>query len=428
MRFIDYFPVARLLALLLMLFCCAQVRAEQRVLGIDIQPEQAVIHTDGPVRFNSFAMNNPPRMVVDVKGARMEDDLVQARADVGPVLRVRSAARNEHDQRIVFDLRRRLIANVSTESDPDGGARIVVDFGPQPKPVMARRHSQCQGSNSGRDFVVVLDAGHGGHDQGAVGPRGWQEKDIALAITQRLQRLIQRTPYMDGVLTRDSDEFISLQERYQIAERCQADLLVSIHADSLPGTDIHGASVYVHPSARRRGRALLASRSGHSRSNVLGAVQNVALHLGKRQEAAHALESYAAGRLMFRELAAATSMVRHSVLPGRFVVLSSDVPSILVETGYISHHREELQLADPKHQQAIAEALFRGISDYAAYFGHGPSLTDRRVHIVGARTDLIGLSQRLHWDADMVRRVNHLPGTELVAGTVLQLPLADGGT
>lgn len=400
--------------------------AEHRILGIDVEPERAVIHTDGPVRFTSFHLSRPARFVVDVRGARMEEKSMRARADVGPVLQVRSAMRNQNDQRVVFDLRRQLIGNVRGVRDADGGYRIEVDFGPQPAAVAARKPAQCNTGNA--DFVVVLDAGHGGHDQGAVGPRGWQEKDIALAITQRLQRLIRNVPYMESVLTREADQYISLADRYKLAERCHADLLVSIHADSLPGTDIHGASVYVHTSARRKSRALLASRAGRILPSAMHSVRETVFNLTERAGAAHALASFAAGSLAFRELAAVTPMVRHSVLPGRFVVLSSEVPSILVETGYISHDREELQLADPNHQQKLAEALFAAITEYAEFFGHGPALTDRRVHIVGSRTDLMGLAQRFHWDAERVRAVNKLPDTDLVAGTVLQLPDIGDGT
>lgn len=425
MQGLNIFPGLRSAWLLLLMLCATSAGAGQRILGIDVEPERAVIHIEGPVQFRHFDLSGPARIVVDVQGARMDEDLLRARAEVGQVLRVRSAARNGSDQRIVFDLRRRLPARVHGEADPAGGYRIVVDFGTQPVAVAARRGQQCDTGHA--DFVVVLDAGHGGHDQGAVGPSGWQEKDVALAITQRLQRLIQKTPYMHGVMTRDDDQYISLQQRYRLAERCRADLLVSIHADSLPGTDIRGASVYVHSRARRKSRALLATRAGRILPSAMGSVRDAVLNLSDRRGAAHALASFAAGSLAFRELAAVTPMVRRSVLPGRFVVLSSEVPSILVETGYISHEREEAQLIDPKHQQVIADALYRAIQSYAEYFGHGPGLTDRRVHIVGSRTDLLGLAQRFQWDLDTVRRVNHLPGTDLVAGTVLQVPSEDRG-
>lgn len=428
MQVIKYFARARLLGLTVLLLCASQAGAGQRILGIDVEPERAVIHTDGRVRFHAFHLDHPARVVVDVQGARMDDKHLRARAEVGPVLRVRSAVRNRHDQRIVFDLRRRLIADVSAVPDPDGGYRIVVDFGPQPVAARSAKPKQCQGRSLERGFVVVLDAGHGGRDHGAVGPRGWKEKDIVLSITHRLQRLIERSPYMHSVLTREADRFISLEGRNQIAQRCQADLLVSIHADSLPGTDFQGASVYVHPTARRKSRALLASRAGRVVPAAMDSVRDAVLNLSNRRGAAQALASFTAGSLMFRELAGVTPMVRRSVLPGRFVVLSSDVPSVLVETGYISHQREELKLADPKHQRSIAEALYRGITAYAEYFGYGPGLADQPVHIVGSRTDLLGLAQRRHWDVDAVRRVNGLPDADLMAGTVLRLPKRDGGT
>lgn len=419
-------PGVRALGALLLLLFAAAAGATPRILGIDVEPERAIIHTDGPVGFNSFHLDRPARVVVDVQGARLESRRMHAQTNVGPVLRVRSAVRNRNDQRIVFDLRRRLIASVHGAPDPAGGYRIVVDFGPQPVAASeSLRRTTCNSGNA--DFVVVLDAGHGGRDQGAVGSRGWQEKDIALAITQRVQRLFQDVPHMHAVLTRETDQFLSLEDRYRLAERCRADLLVSIHADSLPGTGIRGASVYVHTEAKRKSRALLASRGGRISPAAMSSVRDTVVNLNDRHGAGHALASFAAGSLAFRELSAVTPMVRRSVLPGRFVVLSSKIPSILVETGYISHRREELQLADPNHQQTIAQALFRAINSYAEYFVPDRG-TDRRVHIVGSRTDLLGLAQRRQWDVDAVRRVNRLSDADLVAGMVLQLPTLDGGT
>ena len=398
----------------------------QHITGIDIDPQGAVIQVNGKPRYHWFRLSNPERLVLDIYDTELGRKRLQVPVGVGPVVRVRSAARNQRDRRIVLDLRQRLDASVTREPGTDGDWRLVVNFGLQeaaPVSRVSRGAAQCPRARVGDGFLVVLDAGHGGRDRGATGSRGWKEKDIALAITYRLHRLIAKSPLMESVLTRQGDEFIDLADRYRIAEACHADLLVSIHADSLPGTDLRGASVYVHSSAKNTARRLLAA--SHTPDGYLTPVSlgrgAVLPALQGSPRARADLESFAAARLMLTELHHIGPLVRSSVLGRRFVVLSSSVPSVLVETGYISHGEEELELADPAHQQHVAEALYRALVRHAELVGGQGG--GERVHIVGRRTSLPGLAGRMGVDVEVVRRGMGTPAGVLSSGDVVRIPI-----
>lgn len=420
-------PFAGWLAALCMAAASMPAFGAQHITGIDIEPRQAVIQLDGKVRYRWFRLPDPERLVIDLRDTALERKRLRVPVGVGPVVGVRSAARNRHDRRVVFDLHRRLDARVTQEPDGTGGWRIVVDFGGEPQaPAVprTRKRSQaavCPSPRIGDQFLVVLDAGHGGRDRGATGAHGWREKDLVLAITHRLHRLVSQSPFMHSVLTREGDEFIDLEARYRLAEACGADLLLSIHADSLPGTEVRGASVYVHRRARNTARRLLAA-SRVPESYVTPASLAASAAVAGSPRAAGDLVSYDAARLILSELRQVGPLVRRSVLGQRFVVLSStSVPSVLVETGYLSHGEEEMALADPEHQQRLAEALYRALVRHAEQ-SRGLRPGGERVHIVGRRTSVPNLAGRMGIDVEVLRRGMGSPGNVLSSGDVVRIP------
>lgn len=225
--------------------------------------------------------------------------------------------------------------------------------------------------NGQRAVVVAVDPGHGGKDQGAHGPGGTLEKNVTLAVARDLAAEINRQPGMKAILTRNGDYFIPLKERYEIARENNADLFVSIHADSFTNDDAKGSSVWVLSS---RGKASMAARwlaDGQNRSDLIGGVSLDDMNDGLAKVLLDMQQGWAmrasdeiAGNVL-KALAKLGPTHRGYVERANFVVLRSpDVPSILVETAFISNPAEEKKLRDPAHQKQLAEAVMGGVKNY----------------------------------------------------------------
>jgi N-acetylmuramoyl-L-alanine amidase len=225
--------------------------------------------------------------------------------------------------------------------------------------------------NSQRQVIVAVDAGHGGKDQGAHGPDGLLEKDVTLAVARALAAQINRQPGMKAILTRDGDYFIPLQRRYEIARQNQADLFVAIHADSYPGSDARGSSVWV---LSPRGKSSVAAQMLADRENSSDLIGGVSLAAENDSLASVLLDmqqgwavqaSETVAQNVLNALSAIGPTHRGYVEHANFVVLRSpDVPSILVETAFISNPVEERKLGDPAHQQQLASAIMDGVKGY----------------------------------------------------------------
>ncbi|HUH31897.1 MAG TPA: N-acetylmuramoyl-L-alanine amidase [Rhodanobacter sp.] len=225
--------------------------------------------------------------------------------------------------------------------------------------------------NGQRKVVIAIDAGHGGKDSGAQGAGGTQEKDITLAVARDLAAQINRQPGMKAVLTRNADEFVPLKRRYQIARDDSADLFVSIHADSFTSSDAKGSSVWV---LSPRGKTNTAARwlaDGQNRADLIGGVSlddkddGLAKVLLDLQQGYAMQASDAVAGNVLKALGALGPTHRGYVERANFVVLRSpDVPSILVETAFISNPREERKLRDPAHQRLLATAVMSGVKSY----------------------------------------------------------------
>jgi N-acetylmuramoyl-L-alanine amidase len=225
--------------------------------------------------------------------------------------------------------------------------------------------------NSQRQVIVAVDAGHGGKDQGAHGPDGTLEKDVTLAVARDLAAQINRQPGMKAILTRDGDYFIPLKQRYEIARQNQADLFVAIHADSYPGSDAKGASVWVLSS---RGKSSVAAQMLADRENSSDLIGGVSLAAENDSLASVLLDmqqgwavqaSQTVAQNVLNALSALGPTHRGYVEQANFVVLRSpDVPSILVETAFISNPNEERKLRDAEHQQQLATAIMDGVKGY----------------------------------------------------------------
>ena len=249
-----------------------------------------------------------------------------------------------------------------------------------PPPATGERATHTvRGPAVSRMVTIAIDPGHGGEDPGAIGRRGTREKDVVLAVAQRLRDRIHNEANMRAFLTRDADYFVPLSVRVSKARRVDADLFISIHADAWVRPDARGASVFVlseHGAtstaarwlARRENRADLIGGVGLGRRN-----REVARLLLDMSTTAQINDSSRLGRIVLAELGGLGALHKHDIEKAGFAVLKApDIPSILVETAFISNPHEEARLASTRHQQAIAEAIFKGVRGYFARHPVGP--------------------------------------------------------
>lgn len=235
--------------------------------------------------------------------------------------------------------------------------------------------------DSGRDVIIAVDAGHGGQDPGAIGHGGTREKDVTLAIARKLAERINGEPGMRAILTRDRDEFLVLRDRIGRARIARADMFISVHADSIANRDVSGASVYVlsEHGATSEAARWLADRE--NAADLMGGVKlddkdkQLASVLLDLSQSANISASMTAAQRVLGSLDAVGQVRKSQVQQAGFVVLKSpDIPSMLVETAYISNPQEELNLRNTRRQTALAEAIFDGLH---AYFENYPPVGTR---------------------------------------------------
>ncbi|MCL4108233.1 UNVERIFIED_CONTAM: hypothetical protein GTU68_065261 [Idotea baltica] len=241
-----------------------------------------------------------------------------------------------------------------------------------PQKEIKKAVSAVTGGTFSKPLVIAIDAGHGGRDPGAVGRKGTKEKHIALQIAKRLKKKIDRQPGMKGVLTRDGDYYIKLRKRIAKARRHKADLFISIHADANPDRKLTGSSVYIlsQKGASSEAAKWLANSENSYEDKMAGAD----LHRGNKVVSSLLLDlsledtidkSHDIASDVLKELGSVNDLLRRRVESAGFVVLKSpDIPSVLVETAFISNPREEKRLKTAKHQEKLATAIFKGVRRY----------------------------------------------------------------
>lgn len=355
------------------------------------------LHLTAPVIHNVFTLTQPHRLVIDLNTTRLKNKAVLSLGNNGLLENVRSGARNDDGLRVVFDLKtpvkfqsallaaagqqkHRLVITINTLNSIPIPAAETQPNSPKPAPVVPTAAAISQTPEvvavahpePTRDFLVAIDAGHGGIDPGAVGQQGILEKNITLAIAQKLEKLVWQDPHIKALMIRNEDKYLDLRTRANIAREHKANLFISIHADAMPNNNTaKGGSVYMlSPSgASSEAAEWLAQRENASdlvdgtrlrdKDEILA---SVLLDLSQN----NALEASAyAGKAVLNALDRVTANHLDNVQQAAFMVLRSpDVPSILVETGFLSTPSEESKLADEVHQQQIAQAIFDGIRTY----------------------------------------------------------------
>jgi N-acetylmuramoyl-L-alanine amidase len=361
-----------------------RVATEQGTTRVFFDLSEAVPH-----RF--FTLEDPRRAVLDLEG--VSERVVGALpAAQGSVLRVRTGPQPDGVLRVVIELRpgsratlqpalsrsprgQRLVLEVAGEAEPAASVAAAADA-PDPvplKPIKAAHAPPVQG----RVVVVAIDPGHGGQDPGAIGPGGTKEKVVVLDIAKQLAARIDREPGMRAVLTRDGDVFLSLRERIRRARAAGAELFVSVHADAVPNREVTGSSVYVLSD---KGATDEQARWLADRENAADLVGGISLDdkdpalasvLVDLTQGAQIWQSMTAAERVLRSLGRVNTVRKPQVQQAGFVVLKSpDIPSMLVETAFISSPQDERLLGIPERRTALAEAIFDGVRQY--FIDHPP--------------------------------------------------------
>jgi N-acetylmuramoyl-L-alanine amidase len=406
-----------------------QIAHGATLLGVRVWPAaeytRVTLEHDAPLGFTHFALDNPPRLVVDVDGIELSPkfkELVgKVDADDPFIANVRLGQNRPRVVRLVIELKQEIRPQVFA-SPPVGPYqhRLVIDLQPltpqdpllallrenegrstgaQPRPpgepageiagATQDRANDRAGDKDGaqrarparvtRVITVAIDPGHGGEDPGAVGKRGTYEKNVTLSIARRLERMMQSESKIRVLLTRDGDCFVPLGQRVARARRVQADLFVSIHADAWIKPDARGSSVFAlsERGATSTAAAWMARRENDA--DLIGGIDlgthdpGLARVLLDLSTTAQISESLRFGNAVLRELERVNDLHKPRVEQAGFAVLKApDIPSILVETAFISNPQEELRLKDDSYQQAMAQAMFKGIERYFAKNPPGP--------------------------------------------------------
>lgn len=319
--------------------------------------------------YKLFEIANPDRLVIDVS----ETDLAggfAAPSATGVLKDVRTGRHGKDGVRVVLDLTAAVQPKSFVQPRGRGGAyRLIVDL--YAKGRNAPVKSMAALAAKPRDVVIAIDAGHGGVDPGATGAGGTHEKDITLAVARDLAKLVDKQSGMHAVLTRDGDYFIPLQERYQKAREAKADLFVSIHADAYASGDARGSSVWVLSPRGATNEAARWLADRENRADLVGGVKledkdsTLAAVLLDLSQGATAEASDAVAKRVLHALARIGPTHRGYVEKANFVVLRSpDVPSILVETAFITNPAEEKRLKNSTQRQKLAGAILDGLHDY----------------------------------------------------------------
>lgn len=328
-----------------------------------------LLDLSGPVVANSFNLESPPRLVLDLRQAVLDAPLNDLLLDGTPVRAIRSGQTPTGDLRIVLDL-----ADASVRGEirpvPGNAKRLELRLANLPAAVA----NPVSKGKPGRDLLVVIDAGHGGKDPGAVGAKGEQEKLVALQIATLLAKRVNAQKGYKARLVRSDDIFIPLRKRAELAQRLNADLFVSVHADAAPRLTASGASVFaLSQNGASSSMARWMAQRENGADSVGGGlavklrkddpmVAGVLLDMSMNATIATSLDL---GHQVLAQLSEVSSLHQSRVEQAGFAVLkSAAVPSILVETGFISNAGDCRRLHDARHQRKVAEAIFAGVEGY----------------------------------------------------------------
>jgi N-acetylmuramoyl-L-alanine amidase len=426
-------PVIALISLLIPAMSMAADISGFRV-WTDPEKTRAVLDLSSRTEYQLFTLQAPHRVVIDLHASRLRGALDFESEYAGVITSVRHGQPGKDTLRVVLDLKEdSRIRSFLLEPTGQYGYRLVVDLF---SGASAHRNAPKQISDVqklDREVVVAIDAGHGGEDPGAIGRNKGREKDVVLAIARKLKTTIDSRPGLRGVLIRDGDYYMPHRDRFEKARRNRADLFVSIHADAFRNQNVSGGSVFV--LSRRGASSEFARRTAANENNsdLVGGVtlsdkdEMLASVLLDLSQSATMEASGAVAKSIFSSMDSIGKMHKNHVESANFLVLKSpDVPSVLVETAFISNPSEESKLRDPAYQSRLATAIANGIHDYF-YLSPPPgtwiAANRKQMKYVVERGDTLGgIASRYRVSLNRLRTANGIKGDVIHVGSTLVIP------
>ncbi len=400
-----------------------------------------VFDVSQPVEHKIFTLENPDRLIIDVEQTRWNPRFDDVDVAGTPIRQLRAAPRDGTGLRVVLDLKDKVKPrSFILKPIMQYGDRLVIDLytEAQQTPVI---NAVDRMSDHQRDLLIAIDAGHGGDDPGAIGQGNLYEKDVVLAISIQLAELFDGERGYKAELIRKGDYFLALRERTELARNHQADAFLSIHADAFNTSTAFGASVYAISQkgatseaarwlAEKENRAdLIGGAGGVSLGDKDDLLAGVLLDLSMTASLSASLEM---GQSVLAAIKPINRLHKRQVEQAGFVVLKSpDIPSLLIETGYISNPQEASKLATRSHQKAMARSIFNGVKRYmeksppaGSYLAWRKQNGDGRpasYQIVRGDT-LTSIASKYQVSAEMLKKVNGLRGDVIKVGQVLVIP------
>lgn len=389
-----------------------------------------------------FRLTNPDRLVIDFSNSYLEKNLRQPEKQHTLLSKLRTAHRNKKDLRVVIDLQKAVAPkSFVLQANKKYGPRIVIDLPFKSKALVAKtaptkKYKPIKTANRfAKPFIVAVDAGHGGKDSGARGKHGTLEKKVVFQIATKLATLINKQPGMKAIMVRRGDYYVSLRERMKIARKANADLFVSIHADAFRKPNVTGASVF---TLSRRGASSEAARWLAKHENAADLIGGVSLDdkddilasvlLDLSQTASQDISQLVAQEVL-KNFARIGDLHSHKVQKAGFMVLKSpDIPSILVETAFISNPKEERRLKSSKYQLKMAQAIKKGIMSYAEKhslaLNGSPAFADVSAHKISKGETLLGIALKYGITLDQIKQANTISKSNKIrVGQVLSIPV-----
>ena len=392
------------------------------------------------VKYKLTTLRNPDRLIIDISDASLNVEAEKLDFSSIPIVSLKTAIKDKKNISIVLDLKKSLKPKAfMLEANGQYSDRLVVDLYGQ-KEKLITSISSISAKNSSRNIIVAIDAGHGGEDPGAIGPKRIFEKRVVLAVSRQLKKLFDQKRGYKGVLIRDGDYYVSLRKRTKIAHQKRADIFISIHADSFSKPTASGASVFIlsRSGASSETARYLAKRENSA--DLIGGSGSVSLDDKDHMLASVLLDlsmtatlnsSLELGESVLKSIGGIARLHKKKVEEAGFVVLKSpDIPSILVETGFISNPSEAKKLANKGYQKKIANAIFKGVTRYfSSNLPVGTLLSKDKLgtknpifYIVVPGDTAYRISQRYKLSVRSLMRHNGLSSSKIYVGQRLKIP------
>lgn len=391
-------------------------------------------------KFSYFTLKNPDRLVIDLANAKKGFDLSNFKNSSKLIKRIRhSTPKKPNSIRLVVELNKAAKAQLfALPPTPPYSNRLVIDFNQgETAPQQVLLDSQQNDSN--RDIVIAVDAGHGGEDPGSIGPGGTYEKTITLSVAKKLAALINKEKGLKAVQTRSGDYFVSVNRRPEIARKNKADLFISIHADAFTTPQPRGASVWVLSMKRANSELGRWLEKKERHSELLGGAAEVIKDTANEKYLAAALldmsmdhsmaTSYNLSYRVIKQLKKVTRLHKKAPNAANFGVLTSpDIPSILIEIGFISNPQEEKNLNWSRFRANMANSIFVALKNYFRQAPPDGTLwakrrsEQNRTHKVRSGESLSLLAKRYKVRVRDIKQANNLRSDRVKIGQVLTIP------